>query len=465
MAKWLGRKLERVFLVGSFTGFLLLLSMQVVGNGRVKLEPNFTRDNEAKYSRRTCETGGDNTSQLRATVNTTFSVSHKVTGYLIAFRYYEQQTQALRNYLQFQCLGNSFGMRIVEPFIRKSFFSFPFDELLAGRNLLQLGDLIDLDLWNQQTTSKFGFPPVSSWINFLKSAPKKIIIGCIKYRDTHHIRPPSPGFDYRMGCPRECFNSFNRSLTFLRNYGFQLVRRVCANFVDFGGTVTVDKFLADLTGKFKPKNVTILLNEFRGLFGLTRLPVLSECGIRHHKTEISINPSAIIMKDAKRYVFSVFHNQPYIAILVRVERVVLHLHRNITTCAKNLRNLLDDLYKTHKIDKYFLAMDVGKFGSQGSTANHLQPHGMVIFNAVYKRTWTFETWEESCLKYASNDNPAYIANLQRAIAAMSQCFIMVGEGGFQAQARALYQRLHPETTSWCIHKICGEYTVDHSTIK
>ena len=159
MAKWLGRKLERVFLAGSLTGFLLLLSLQVVGNGRVKLEPNFTRDNEAKYSRRTCETGGDNTSQLRATANMTVSVSDKATGYLIAFRYYEQQTQALRNYLQFQCLGNSFGMRIVEPFIRKSFFSFPFDELLAGRNLLQLGDSIDLDLWNQQTTSKFGFPP------------------------------------------------------------------------------------------------------------------------------------------------------------------------------------------------------------------------------------------------------------------------------------------------------------------
>ena len=422
----------------------------------MKLEP---RGNEAKYSRPSCGPGIDTTSQLRPTVDTAVSVNDKVTGYLIAFRYYEQQTQALRNYLQFQCFGNSFGMRIVEPFIRRSFFFFPFDDLLAGRNLLRLGDLIDLDLWNQQAASRFGLPPVSSWTNFLKSAPRNLIIGCIKYRDTHHIRSPSPGFDYRLGCHKECFNNFNRSLTFLRKYGFQLVRRVCANFIDFGGTVTVDKFLADLTGKFKPENVTILLNEFRGLFGMTRLPVLSECGIRHHKTEISINPSAVIMKDAERYVSSVFHNQPYVAILVRVERVVLHLHLNITICANKLQNLLDDLYQAHKIDKYFLAMDVGKFGSQGSTVNHLQPHGMIVFNAVYRGAWTFSAWEESFLTHASNDNPAYIANLQRAIAAMSQCFIMVGEGGFQAQARALYQRLHPETSSWCIQKICGEYTV------
>ena len=464
MAKWLTRRLKIVIVTGTLTGFFLLLGVQMVEKGRmksqVKSSGSGTMSRRLSYAYDISLTG--NVSQLSFSCNTTVEATDKAiyTSYLVAFHYYEQQTQALRNYLQFQCLGHSFGMKIVEPFIYKSSFSFPFGELIAGNELLTLGDLIDLDLWNQQTSTEFAFPPVSSWANFLQSAPKNVIIGCIKYRNSHRFHPPSPGFNYRTGCPPECFSSFDRSLFFLKKHGFQLVRKACANFIDFSGTATEDSFYENLLGNLQPNNVTVLLNEFRGFFGLTRLPVLSECGIKHHKAEININPSAMIMRDAKRYISNVFHNKLYVAILVRVERVVLHLHHNITICSKSLQEMLNNLRKTHSVNKYFLAMDVGRFGSHGAALNHLQGHGEVILNAVYKGSWTFQEWEESFLKFASHDNPAYVANLQRAIAAKSHCVIMVGEGGFQAQARALYERLLPAANSRCVHKLCNEHLLE-----
>ena len=36
--------------------------------------------------------------------------------------------------------------------------------------------------------------------------------------------------------------------------------------------------------KYLPGEVTLLVNKFRGFFGLYRLPVISECGIIHNKS-------------------------------------------------------------------------------------------------------------------------------------------------------------------------------------
>ena len=64
-------------------------------------------------------------------------------------------------------------------------------------------------------------------------------------------------------------------------------------------------------------------------------------------------------------------------------------------------------------------------------------------------------WESSFESIASSDNPAYVANLQRMIAASSRCLILFGGGGFQGMARNLYERFHPDPKSWCIYKVCS----------
>ncbi len=382
------------------------------------------------------------------------NVTKRPRGFVLAFRHYEQQTQAMRNFLQLQCLANSYGMRVIEPFVVKSFLSFPFDEILRGTKLLKFGQLTDMDVWNTEVAGQYGYSPVASWEEFLNEAPRQVIVVCVRYRNPPHIHVPTPGFNYRTGCPDECFSRFDASLKFLQMYGFTLLQKSCANFIDFAGTITASSFKETLVGKYESEDITVIMTEFRGLYGLYRLPVLSNCGILHHKTTITILPSSQITSDTSMYIASTLKGQPYVAILARVERLILHLHYDISTCTKELIQVLTEIYATRGISQRFLALDVGKFGSRGSTRHNLTSHGMQIFNAVYENGWTFDDWESSFGSIEHGDNPAYVANFQRGVASRSQCLVLVGGGGFQGQALQFYLQLKPNPEMQCVYKVC-----------
>ena len=206
-------------------------------------------------------------------------------------------------------------------------------------------------------------------------------------------------------------------------------------------------------GKYKPDEVTIVLNDFRGFFGLYRLPVLSNCGIVHHNVGISVSPSQQILVDAGNYIKLHFNNRPYVAVMARIERVVLHLKHNITSCSGNVLKVLNEInVDRHSVLKQFLAMDVGKFGSGGATA--LKPAGEVLFKAVYGNDWSFKDWERTFEFFALGNSSAYIANLQRTIASQADCLIMFGGGSFQDKAKLAYLRNHPDPRSQCIYRVC-----------
>ena len=380
-------------------------------------------------------------------------------GYMLSFRYYEQQTQGVRNLLQMQCLAHSFGMRIVEPFVVKSAFQIPILSIPSAENLtkkyLSLSDLVNVRRWNLEAYEKFGYTSIASWGDFLLNAPRKVIVHCIRYHNPPNILVPIPGFNYQNGCPEMCFNKFTRSMEYLGAFGFHVVQRTCSNFVDYAGSVTWDSFFSNIMGEYSSGEVTVLMNEFRGFYGLYRLPVLSQCGIVHHKVNISIMPSLRIIADACKYSSDVFQRRPYAAVVARIERVVLHLHENVTTCSQEIVQILRKLKNSHKISDTFLAMDVGKFGSSGSVKHNLQPLGETLFSNLYGKRWSFHEWETSFENSASSDNPAYVANLQRTIAASSRCLILFGGGGFQNQARKLYETFHADPKSWCIYKVCS----------
>ena len=380
-------------------------------------------------------------------------------GYMLSFRYYEQQTQGIRNLLQMQCLADSFGMKIVEPFIIRSQFAIPIFNASSTENLtkkyLGLGDLVDMKRWNMETDLKFGYTSISTWEDFLLNAPRKVVAHCIRYRNPPKIQVPIPGFNYQHGCPKGCFTKFTNSMEYLGAFGFELVQKTCSNFIDYAGSVMAGSFMENVMGKYFPGEVTLLVNEFRGFFGLYRLPVLSECGITHNKVNISTLPSLRIRTDTHKYSKLVFQGRPYAAVIARIERIILHLHQNVSGCSQEIVRLLKDLKSSHGISDTFLAMDVGKFGSSGSVRNNFQPYGEILFKSIYANQWSFDEWESSFESIASSDNPAYVANLQRTIAASSRCLILFGGGGFQGMARNLYERFHPDPNSWCIYKICS----------
>lgn len=383
-------------------------------------------------------------------------IMKKELGYLVALKYYEQQTQAAKNFLQLQCLANSYGMRVVEPFIHISSISFPFSEMISGRIPLRFGDLIDMESWNKQTVKQYGYSSVANWEEFLESAPRDVVIVCTKYRDPPRVHVPIPGRSYRLGCKETCYRKFNASLTFLEGHQFRLVRKVCANFAGYAGSVEAEDFKNDILGNFEHDRVTVLFNEFRGFFGLYRMQVLSSCGLKHSKVNVSVTPSPRLVREVHNYALNNFKGRPYASILVRIEKLVLHSHQNVTLCAEKVLTILASLRHDRNLTDYFLAMDVGQFGSRGSRIHNLQPFGNDFFKLVYPNKWSFEDWENSFNSSSSSLNPAYIANFQRTMAARGDCLIMVGAGGFQVQARNLYDRYHEAPNRHCVFKVCSE---------
>ena len=382
-----------------------------------------------------------------------------VGGFVVAFRFWEQQTQAMKSLVQLQCLATRMGLRVVEPFLYGSLLGLQL-EALSGDGYPHLSDLIDVDVWNRETTGKFGLFPLAQWSEFLRDSPKDLVIVCMKYRNPPRIRIPAPGFDYTKGCPAACFDKFNKTIAALTQYDqFRVVWRVCANFADYAGVVKESSFVENVLARFDYRKVTVLINEFRGFFGLYRAQIASSCAVDFFKPDLTIVPSARIMSDAQKYVTEVFKGRPYVAVLARIERVVLHLGHNLTECSLTLKSLLKDLSREHSTTEYFLAMDIGKFGSSGATTHNLTAahHGALLLDAVYGGTLSFDKWESTFETYTSRVEGAYVANLQRAIASQAVCLVMFGAGGFQGQARDLYEKRHMDTRYRCIHKICHDH--------
>lgn len=380
-------------------------------------------------------------------------------GYMVAFHYYEQQTQALHNIFQLQCVADSFGMKIVEPFVIDSMFGFPFEEFISPEPTqphLRVSDLINLDLWNKHT-SLYDYPPVSSWETFLQEAPRNLVLSCIRYRQPPNIKIPVPGYNFRNGCKERCFRKFDRSVKFLSGHGFKVVHKSCSNFVDFAGSVSLGNFKENILSTYHPADVTVLLNEFRGLFGLYRLPLQSHCGIDNddYYGNISVLPSSQILDQADKYAGEVFKGKPYVSVIARIERITLHLHQDIRKCAEKVHDILMGIKSTSGTEEVFLSMDVGKFGSKGASTPDILAHGQLLFQTIYGEAgWTFDEWEKSFDQISSSSNEAYVANLQRTITAKSECLIMFGGGGFQGQARRLYEKFHTDKDQQCIYRVC-----------
>jgi len=127
-------------------------------------------------------------------------------------------------------------------------------------------------------------------------------------------------------------------------------------------------------------------------------------------------------------------------------------------CSANL----SQVFKEHSNWDRTLAIDLGKFGSlkflKGAFMKGDQNKKTLydsFFTSVYDRNWTIEEYEGSFKKYLDIDDPAYVAQVQRTIAAKSDCLVMVGgESLFQKAAITFYKNFHPNSEEQCIIYHC-----------
>ncbi len=380
-------------------------------------------------------------------------------GFLVSLGFWEQQTQGLLNFHQLQCLANHIGMRVVEPFLTGTSYSLN----PAIKDAESLGKLINMDVWNSKLSSAHGYQPVLSWEIFKQEAPMQLIIHCIQYRAAG-VFPRSIDFNgIQNGCSKECYEQFDPLLLLLQQEGFKQIRKSCTNVLKLSLTSTVSfkEFKESIFARYDPSTVTVIFDEFRGLdphLGGVRLPLQldSPCIHTRRLPPKIIVPSAQIMKDAERYYTKIAKN---VGILARIEKIHANRHTFIE-CVEKAVQIKEELYKNQSLRNTFLSMDVGKYGSTSVNifhANQLLTQGQTLFEKVYtqEENWTFQEWEKSFSSIASSGNVAYVANLQRTIAAKATCLILIGGGSFQEQAEQWHrEQFYPELSNQCVYTVC-----------
>ena len=388
-------------------------------------------------------------------------------GYVLPYVVYEQQTASARNLWGLQFWANTVGMKVVEPFFNDHRLSF--ESVVMGMpNPMRFGDLYDVDYWNNQSTKR-DCSELVDWEDFLSNAPRTVILVLNRGFKSSSKNAANAGAVKVVNNPdtivgrRSCGEFRHDDVEFPRNAlayfkrnGFHFAREVCITF----NASTPMPIFAFWQG-IRDNRVNL-----KGITG-----TLSN----ENTVEVGLLPSKKIVQQSNRYLKRLNRSNKsigkYFGVMIRIEKVFTNfvINKKIGTfdlfvdymlkCAKELKQL--EVFDMHMKWSRTLAIDLGKFGSVNLKKHGEAAHGIkglydAYFSSVFGNdSWTIEEFENSFEKYIGTKNQVYIAQIQRTIAARSDCLVLVGgDSTFQTVAISFYKNFHPNIKEHCIVKHC-----------
>lgn len=409
------------------------------------------------------------------------SLTHSF-GYVLPYSVYEQQTSSARNLWGLQFWANTVSMKVVEPFFVAH--SLSFEPVVMGMpNPMRFGDMYDIDYWNKQSTKR-NCSELVGWEDFLSNAPKQIILVLNRGFKSNSKSAANAGEVEILNNPdaivgkRSCGDSKHsdiefseKALRYFEQNGFHFVREVCITF-NASRPMAVEEFSHHILGELRSNQVTVIFAFWQGI--RSNRVNLKGITLKNEDTvEIGLMPSRKIVKESDRYLHGLkLGSNKYFGVMIRVEKVFINsiIHKRSGTfnsfvdymleCANDLKHLKQ--FNVHKKWGRTLAIDLGRFGSVGFTRHGKEAHRgaqqlyEAYFSSVFgEEGWTTEEYENSFKEYLGTENPVHIAQIQRTIAARSDCLILVGGGStFQSVAISFYKNFHPDTKQQCIIKLC-----------
>ena len=391
-------------------------------------------------------------------------------GYVVVLKVYEQQTMASGNLLQLQCWASMVNMSLVTPFMKLSFIVTPLDEM-RQRTHLSLWDTFSRTHW-QAHTEAHGYLPMVGWEEWIRQAPRKVIIvqfkhpvlSRVKEMQQHGITFPHPhsGNTFDRGCEFR-FISGKVVQAFLKAKGFIIVRKVCFNF-QYGDGFTFAEFQEHLFGPLQPGDVSVIFDMWRGLHEPQRVLITDKICREQHPFREQVRPSTRLLQDAQRYRDKFLGPDDYIAVITRFEMTGLSrqheldndTHAEIPRCISKTLAQLNQLRTDTGIEHTFLSIDIGKYGSSSFAKkryyNHL-PDMIGFVHKVYGGRMALVDIEHTLEHVSGTNDSGYIASLQQLIVTKAMCILFMGGGSFQRHALHMYQELHPNTQEQCIHVV------------
>ena len=233
--------------------------------------------------------------------------------------------------------------------------------------------------------------------------------------------------------------------------------------------IEITELSRHILSQYNSSNVTII---FPGWAGIRRNKINVKGVSFNGANTVSIGllPSKQIVEDSEKYLKRIRPNGgKYFGVMVRTENIYTRTvisrkfdHDLFFEYVLGCSASLPKVFKEHSNWERTLAIDLGRLGSvtflNGDFMKGEQSKKTLydsFFTSVFDRNWTIAEYEESFKKYLDIDDPAYVAQIQRTIAAKSDCLVVVGgESLFQKAAITFYKSFHPNSKEQCIIYHC-----------
>ena len=363
-------------------------------------------------------------------------------GYFIAKHFSDQQTAASRNLMSLQCLASKIGgVAVIEPWLTNSYYGFDLRIYDRSNETVTFGDLNDIVKWNKYSISR-QYSPLVSFEHFLENVKNNVMKHLILV-EYNCINGSKDALDY--------------GTAFCDKFGLKLAKHVC---FDFMKTVTFSHFKQEVYSGYEPNEVVVLFSQYGGIERAK--PIESRRSYRVYMSGTQcyavdygyswLYPSPAVMSDAEEYIHKYMNGtEAYISLMVRIERSLKSTghftpdkaSNGAMTCVQNAIEQWKHVQEHYGIYSTFLTVDVGTFGS--ATLKKVQQNTMEaaehLFSKIYSGTLSLRMWEQSftTIGKGRTKSPAYIAMMQKVLAAKGRVLITAGGGSYQRSARKLHQ--------------------------
>ena len=379
--------------------------------------------------------------------------------YVLAYSYWEQQTNALINMWTLQKWADKSGgrLKVVEPFAANSELEFPHAVLYNHqfKNALRFRDYFDLDYWTN-ATGELGIEPLVSWDTFVKYANRNVILAIPSYG----AHPPGVHVDSEIDKSEKCRLDRDKIThnidSLLKKLHFEIIKVVCFA-ISSGYVYTFNQFNSFLIPN---SNATIWFGCWEGI---GRVPINDATLQRDYvKTHVfsMIHPSPQLMIAGRKYAKTVLKAdfRKYTAIALRTMQVCNRMRARgrstnyimdyFTNCVGKLKKILDKSGSA----SYFFTSDLGRFGDK-SGYNPVDPQLLQHALKVVYGSKTMDVYENEFIQAANGiDDRGYIASMQRAVAENANCLIVMG--GYSSFQKNMVINYKKSDQFNCVKYIC-----------
>ena len=401
--------------------------------------------------------------------------------YVVSLSYMDQMSFASRRLKSLQCWAAMWKVRynvsVVEPFvIAGNRLGVPVNE--NADKALKFSTVFDIDEWNSEGQLQYiDYPKVVSWDAFLKYASRKVIAIQIVYPEDYHC-PPNEYQTSEDTCgSAQLTDSLSQVFAF---HNFTVINQTCINF-RLLGPQTEEEFnnlIFDTILELDP--VTLVFDDWRGparpkeevkcfipIRGATHACSPNHYGYVSMLTARALVPSSSIEERAKAYISRYLDQASgYVAVMIRWEKILNdnfyhpeNEHSTGAECSKQILEYVEGIHSQEHTLPTFLTTDIGRYGSLDfslynftrAAAANVTTYTENLLRTFYEnKSMSLEEYDRMFEDISGTTNPAFISQLQKAIAANARCLLLIGSGAFHQNTVRMYEKLHPSSSHNCL---------------